>query len=195
MNLPFGIPNTKIINTKMNEVRSESILKYKKKLDEYRDLLENYKSCMMEYSGKLAGADQRYMENQLSIVQMALDLTYIKEQSDKQLEVIDELTSEQMHKVFDQLQNLTETLIETNCKFDGFDKNIINRFTEVSLELQKQVMLQNKQLQTELGVEVKKLSRSVKTNRVLLWLMIIFNFAGLGAMGYLILYNLDMLPF
>lgn len=225
MNLPFGIFNSRSFNERTDAEKTEYMHKYEQKLEEYREALESYKRYFIENSSKQEGIDHRFVDNQLSLVQTALDLTYLKEQGDKQLEAIEELKSgqydkltdqvknlkfdqadeiiekleevkaEQTNKVLAQLQELTETLIETNCKLEGFDKSIINSLTDCVMQMQKQSAQQSKQLNMELTQKVDKLSKSVKTNRILFWLMIIFNFACMGAVTFLILYELDMLPF
>lgn len=225
MNLPFGIFNTRSFYEKTNAEKTESMHKYEQKLEEYREALENYKRYFIEKSSKQEGMDNSFVDKQLSLVQTALDLTYLKEQGDKQLEAIEELKSgqfdklsdqvknlkfeqadeiiakleevkaEQTNKVLVQLQELTETLIETNCKLEGFDKGIVNSLTDFVMQMQKQSTLQNKQLNMELAQKVDKLNKSVKTNRILFWLMIIFNFVCMAAVTFLILYELDMLPF
>lgn len=225
MNLPFGIFNSRSFNERINAEKTQSMQKYEQKLEEYRQALESYKRYFIENSSKLEGMDHRFVDNQLSLVQTALDLTYLKEQGDRQLEAIEELKSGQYGKLSDQVKNikfeqadeilerleelkadqtnkvlariqeLTETLIETNCKLEGFDKSIINPLTDLIMQTQKQSMLQNKQLNMELAQKVDKLSNSVKRNRILIWLMLIFNFACMGAMAFLILYELNILPF
>ena len=194
MNLiPFGMPKSS--SEKTTELSTEALIRYEQKLADYRNTLEKYKRCILEYSGKLDGFDQRSMDNQLSIVQTALDLTYLKEQGGKQIEALNELKANQVNKVQVQLENLVASLIDTNFKLDGVDKSIINRLSEIQLELQKQILFQNKQLNSELAASVDKLTKSVRTNRAVLWFMFTFQIISLGAIAYLILYNLDLLPY
>ncbi|HWT27019.1 MAG TPA: hypothetical protein VN131_03700 [Mobilitalea sp.] len=194
MNLiPFGMPKSS--SEKTTELSTEALIRYEQKLADYRNTLEKYKRCILEYSGKLDGFDQRSMDNQLSIVQTALDLTYLKEQGGKQIEALNELKANQVNKVQVQLENLVASLIDTNFKLDGVDKSIINRLSEIQLELQKQILFQNNQLNSELAASVDKLTKSVRTNRAVLWFMFTFQIISLGAIAYLILYNLDLLPY
>jgi hypothetical protein len=195
MNIPFGLPSVIEIGLKRRDSSAEAAALYERKLADYRDTLENYKRCILEYSGKLEGYDKRSIDNQLSIVQTALDLTYIKEQGDKTYDLLEEMKEGPMNKSLLQLESLITTLVDTNYKLEGLDKNVVNRLSELLIELQKQSVYQNKQLQTELLERVENLTKSVKKGHTLLWFVIIFNLLGLSALAFLVLYIMEIIPF
>ena len=195
MNLPFGLPTSIEIGRKKRDGSSEATVLYERKLADYRDTLKYYKRCILEYSSKLEGYDKRTIDNQLSIVNTALDLTYIKEQGDKTYDFLKDMTEGSINKSLLQLESLITTLVDTNYKLEGLDKNVVNRLSELFLELQKQSVNQNKQLQEELIAEVEKLSKSVKKGHALLWFVIVFNLIGLSGLAFLVLYVMDMIPF
>ncbi len=194
MNLPFGIPGVKDLG-KRKEESPEATAQYKHKLAEYRDTLENYRKMISEYSGRLEGYDRKSVEGQLSKVQFALDLTYIKEQGDKILELLEELGKKPEDKTQAELEGLITTLVDTNYKLDGLDKNVINRISELMLELHKQTAIQNKQYQTELSASLELLSRRVRKTNALLWFIFIFGLTGLSGIAFIILYILEVIPF
>jgi len=194
MNLPFGIPGMKDLG-KRKEESSDAAAQYKHKLAEYRDTLENYRRMISEYSGRLEGYDRNTVEGQLSKVQFALDLTYIKEQGDKMLELLEAMSKKPEDKTSAELEGLLTTLVDTNYKIDGLDKNVVNRISELMLELHKQMTLQNKQYQTELSTSMELLSRKVKRTNALLWFVFIFGLTGISGIAFIILYILEVIPF
>ena len=195
MNLPFGLPAIKEISVKKREGSSEATASYEKKLAEYRDTLENYKKCILEYSSKLDGFDRRTMDNQLSIVQTALDLTYLKEQGDKTAELLQDMKEGSMNKTLLQLESLVTAIVDTNYKLEGLDRNVVNRLSELLLELQKQTVYHNKELQSELVERIENLHKTVKTGKVLLGFIMVFNILALSALAFLVLYIMDFLPY
>ena len=195
MNLPFGLPAVKEIGLKKRDGTMASTALYERKLAEYRDTLENYKKCILVYSGKLEGFDKRTIDNQLSIVQTALDLTYMKEQGDKTVDLLEEMKEGPLNKSLLQMESLITTMVETNIKLEGLDKNVVNRLSELLLELQKQTVFQNKQVQTELITGMERLTKTVKKGHVLLWFIIIFNVLGLSGLAFLVLYVMEIIPF
>jgi hypothetical protein len=218
---PFGIPGSKTEEKKQETgtipvtknpyaVMNEQALRYEQKLTEYEAALEKSLSCMEHYAGKLEELSRRPAEkpeNQLSLVQAAVDLTYIKEQGKELRSLLEELRDsinsgnlEQFTKVLaqgnksaEQQESLLTTLIDTNYKLEGLDKNVVNRLTDVQVELQKQTLFQYKQNQTELQAHLDILTKSVKRNKLLLWLVFIFQFLGLGALTFIILYLLEII--
>lgn len=200
--LPFGIsmikspgnkkPYVKPVNS---EIKTEATIMYEQKLVEYRDTLENYKKCILEYSGKLDNYDNRSMDNQLSIVQSAIDLSYLKEQGDRNAELLEDLGTEEISKILVQLENMMATMVETNLKLEGMDKNVVSRLSDLVLELQKQIMFHNKQFQTETAISIEKLSKTAKNSKLLLWFLFVFNMISLGGIVFLILYLLEIIPF
>ena len=173
MNLPFGLPNVKENSVRRYYESAQITALYDHKLSEYSDLLERYKKCIIEYSDKLDGYDKRSMDNQLSIIQMALDMTYLKEQGDKTIEFLD----------------------DTKDNMEGLDKNVVNRLSELVLTIQKQSAEQNKQLQAEVLVKVDMLTRKVKREKALIWFFVFINLLSLGALAIFVLYYMDMIPF
>jgi hypothetical protein len=194
MNLPFGLPASIEIGVKKRDGSVEAAALYERKLADYRDTLENYKRCILEYAGKLEGYDKRSIDNQLSIVQTALDLTYIKEQGDETYEFLKDMKEGPINKSLQQLESLITMLVDTNYKLEGLDKNVVNRLSELLLELQKQSIHQNKQLQEELIAGVENLTNSVRKGHVLLGFVIIFNLIGLSGLAFLVLYIMDIIP-
>jgi hypothetical protein len=195
MNLPFGLPVIKDTAIRRRDDQTEATASYERKLAKYRDTLENYKRCILEYSDKLDGFDRRSMEHQLSIVQTALDLTYIKEQGDKSIELLEDMKTGQISKTLASLESLTAAMVNTNYQLEGMDKNVVNRLSELLLELQKQSNYQNKQLQTELLDDIERLKKSVKKGHALLWFVLVFNVLGLSALAFLVLYIMEIIPF
>jgi hypothetical protein len=193
MNLPFGISGVKDLGKRREE--NPDAAQYKHKLTEYRDTLENYRKMIMEYSGRLEGYDRKSVESQLSKVQVALDLTYIKEQGDKMLELLEALSKKSEDKTSDELEGLITTLVDMNDKIDGLDKNVVNRISELMIELHKQTVFQDKQIQTELSESVELLSRKVKKTNALLWFLFVFGLVGISGIAFIILYILEVIPF
>lgn len=194
MNLPFGLPGVKDLG-KRKEENPELAAQYKHKLAEYRETLDNYKKMVMEYSGKLEGFDKRSMDNQLNSIQTALDLTYIKEQGERALELLEDMSKGPGSKSLSELEEIVTTLVDTNYKLDSLDKNVVNRLSELLIELQKQTAFQSKQYQTELSSSVEMLSRSIKKTNALLWFVFIFNLIGISGTAFIILYILEIIPF
>ncbi len=194
MNLPFGIPGVKDLG-KRKEENPEAVAQYKHKLTEYRDTLENYRKIISEYSGKLEGYDRNSVESQLSKVQYALDLTYIKEQGDKILELLTTMNKGSSDKLMTELEGLITTLVDTNYKLEGLDKNVVNRVSELMVELQKQTAFQNKQYQTEISISMEQLTRKMKKTYALLWFIFIFGLIGISGIAFIVLYILEVIPF
>lgn len=218
---PFGIPGNKTEDKKQEmgmipvaknpyAVMNEQALRYEQKLTEYEAALEKSLSYMEQYAGKLEENSRRPAEkpeNQLSLVQAAVDLTYIKEQGKEIRSMLEELRGNinsenqehftkvlaQGNKAAEQQESLLTTLIDTNYKLEGLDKNVVNRLTDVQVELQKQTLFQFKQNQTELQSHLDTLTKSVKRNKLLLWLVFIIQFLGLGALTFIILYLLEII--
>ncbi len=194
MNLPFGIPGVRDLG-KRKEENPEAAAQYKHKLAEYRETLENYRKMISEYSGKLEGYDKNSVESQLSNVQYALDLTYIKEQGDRALQLLEAMNKGLDGKTMAEIEGLVTTLVDTNYKLEGLDKNVVNRVSELMIELQKQTALQNKQYQTELSASLEQVSRRVKRTNALLWFIFIFNLIGISGIAFIVLYILEIIPF
>lgn len=223
MNLPFGLPVSRESSVKRREDNAEVTALYERKLSEYRDSLEFYKKCIIQYASKLDTYDRRSMDNQMAIIESALDMTYIKEQGDKTLGLISDMKTGSMEKTLLSLDKLMLTIADTNYRLenidktvelldksmnsldqkigimakdvDGIDKNVVNRLSELFIQIQKQTVYQNKELQTELVTGIDKLHKSVKKGHILLWMIFICNFLGIcGAVVY-VLYYLEIIPF
>ncbi len=195
MNLPFGLPTIKDTVTRKKDESSDMTAFFEIKLAEYRDALEKYRKCILEYSGKLDNYDKRYLDNQLSMVQSAIDITYLKEQTDRTAEQLSELKEGPINQVLSTLQNLVSAILDTNYKLEGLDKNVVNRLSELLLELQKQTMNQSRQLQLELTREIEQLNKKLRKNNTLLGLLIVFSILGLSGLAFIILYVMEIIPF
>lgn len=195
MNLPFGLPTIKDTAIKKKDEVPELTAYYEKKLAEYRDVLENYRRCISQYSGKLDSYDKRGLDNQLSMVQSAIDITYLKEQTDKTVELLEDMKAGPVSSMQSTLQNLVTAMLDTNYKLEGLDKNVVNRLSELLFELQKQAINQNRQLQLEMSNEIEQLNLKVRRNHTLLWFLFIFNILGLSGLAFMILYVMEIIPF
>lgn len=188
MNLPFGLPVIKEVVVRRKEESTEAREQYDRKLAQYRETLENYKNCILEYSGKLDNYERRSLDNQLTIVQTALDMTYIKEQGDKTIELLEDMQEGSMNKMIANLENLATVVLDTNYKLEGLDKNVVNRLSDLLMELKAQALNQNKQLQIELVTGIENMNRNVKKNHTLLWLILVLNFVGINVLVLMVLY-------
>ena len=195
MNLPFGLPNVKETALRRYYETAEVTALYEHKLAEYRDILESYKKCILEYSDKLDGYDKRSMNNQLSIVQMALDMTYLKEQGDKTIELLSVKNTDTSDMILKTLVDITASMTDTKDNLDSLDKNVVNRLSELVLELQRQSVEHNRLLQAEVLTGMDKLTRKVKRGNILLWFFVIINLLTLGTVAFFGLYYFDMIPF
>lgn len=189
---PFPTVTTRSSNLKKRENDTE---KHQNRLAEHKRTLEEYRKYISEYSDKIADFDKKAIENQISIIQTALDLIYIKEQGNKTIELIEELKTLQQNKNQEYLDNLMAAIVDTNYKLEGLDQTVANRVTDMLLELQKQAVMQQRQAQFELSVSVDKLTGSVKRAKALSWFVLIFNLIGLTGIAFIILYLFDMIPF
>lgn len=203
MNLPFGLPAIRDASGKRKDDTSEIAAYYERKLSEYRDVLEKYKNILFEYASRLDGYDKRSLDNQLSIVQTALDLTYLKEQGDRiteqgeKLEALlkDMKTGAPDSELESNIESLATSILDTNYKLDGLDKNVVNRLSELLIELQKQSVYQNRQLQSELASDVDRLKRSVRRGHVLNWFLFLLSLLSLSGIVVTGLYVMEIIPF
>jgi hypothetical protein len=188
---------------KKKDGTAEVVAHYDHKLAEYSKILEYYRECLLEYSSKLNVFDKKSMGNQLSAVQGALDITYLREQGEKTFELIEEMKAEMKSEAKTewitslsiQLDRLTQSLTEVNQKVSGLDTNVVNRLSELTIELQKQNAIVNKQLQMELVVSLENLKKSSKKSNTLLGFLFVFNIFGLSALAFLVLYVLGVIPY
>jgi hypothetical protein len=111
------------------------------------------------------------------------------------LELLEALSKKSEDKTSDELEGLITTLVDMNDKIDGLDKNVVNRISELMIELHKQTVFQDKQIQTELSESVELLSRKVKKTNALLWFLFVFGLVGISGIAFIILYILEVIPF
>lgn len=188
MNLPFGLPIIKETHKK----KDDNVI-YERKLEEYRNALENYKRCIIEYTGRLDHYDERYLNNQLSIVQIALDITYLKEQEEKTIELLEDIKSEVLSTTQTNLENLTTAVLDSNYKLEGLDKNVVNRISQLLFELQRQTLEQNKNNQMEITADFEQLNCKVRKNHSLLIWLFLFNILGIGGLVFIALYLMEFI--
>lgn len=196
MNLPLGLSALLEIGIKKKEGAAEvAATKQDDIQEEYRNVLDSYKKCILKYSDKLDDYEKKAIDSQLSTVQTAMDLTYLKEIGDKMVETLSEIKDGPSSKTLTELEGLTASLVEANYKLEGLDKNVVNRLSEMLEELQKQSVFQNKQIQTELFTSIEGLTKSVKKGRALTGFLFFFNILSLSGIVFLILYILEIIPF
>jgi uncharacterized protein YicC (UPF0701 family) len=195
MNLPFGLPNAKDRGNKMKENAKDVTTTYEHKLAEYRSTLENYRKWILEYSDKCEEYEHRIGVNKLNGVQTAMDLTYIKEQGDKTMELIEDLDKIKFNSIMLELENLKAVMEKTGENLDGIDKNVVNRISELLIELQKQNTFLCKQYQEENTAGLQALDRRIRRGHAVLWFVFIFNLISISGIAFLILYVLEIIPF
>ena len=122
MNLPFGLVAKKETVQKRRG-DEQDLYRLGKMLDEYQNALEEYCVAIREYSDRLEYYEKGSKEKQLASAMTTLDITYLKEQGDKNA---------------DMLEDISATLAEANTAVNSLDKNVVNRVSELLLELQKQ---------------------------------------------------------
>lgn len=193
MKLPFELPMRKDTSTKMKEESAHSSVRYERKLAELRDTLETYKSYIHTYAGKLEGSEKRAFDNKLSTVQTALDITYLKEQTDKTIELLDEMKTDQMNKTLANLEHLITAVLDLSYKVDGLDKNVVNRLSDLWLELNRQNISRDTQQHEELVQKVDELDRRLKSNYTLTKVLFVFNLLLLGGLGFVILFIVKLM--
>lgn len=204
---PFSLPVNKDTLVKRRELDNSSAQKYELQLTEYREMLERYKRCIVEYADKLEGLDNRAIDQKLTIMKTTLDLTYIKEQTDKTIELIEKMRTDentksseqenrtltQVNKLLEQIEGLSTAVIMMNDKIEGLDKNVVNRLSDVIIELHKQTLVFYKQSNQELQENLNNLAKSVGRSKLILWFLFFFQLIGLGAFAFIIMYLLELI--
>lgn len=199
---PFGMQD-KEARTRKRETMDRSAGK-DQILAEYRDLLDRYRACIAEYSGIYDEISKKAVDNRLSTVQLAVDITYIKDMLEKLAGLLEEARAEadnvpvgklmaQNDKLLGQIESLTASVIETHYNLDGVDKNAVNRLSDILLELQKQTLYQYKQSMADIQDNLEKLKKSVGHNRVWGVLSFVLQLIGLGGIVFIILYLLEII--
>lgn len=194
MNLPFGLPIVKDLGLKKREETKEITAMYEHKLAEYRDTLEYYKK-LLEYSDKLEESDRKSLDKKYAGVQTAMDLTYLKEQGEKTIELIEGMNKSTISNIMIELEKLNIALLNANENLEGIDKNVVNRLSELLIELQKQNSFQYKQYQSDITAHMGDLEHRIKKGNALLWFLFVFNLISISGIAFLILYSLEILPF
>lgn len=179
MNLPFGLVSKKESIQKRREDEQE-LYRLGKILDEYQNALEEYSSTIKEYSDRLGYYEKNTKEKQLASAITSLDITYLKEQGDKNAE---------------QLDAMAAALTDANTAVNSLDRNVVNRISELLLELQKQELNQSNQKHEEMLKAIDRLTRAVKRGRALRILLFILNLFSVGLCVFLVLYVLEIIPF
>jgi hypothetical protein len=129
------------------------------------------------------------------VLRTSTDLEYIKDMSVKTIELLSIIKSDQEKKAQEQLENLITSIIETNFKLDEMDKGIVNRVSEISTEVQRLIVYQNKQIKSQREDNIDRLTGDVRKNSNLIWFVIGFQILGLSALAAIILYVLEIIPF
>ena len=195
MNLPFGLPNMRDRGNKMKESTKEIATTYENKLAEYRNTLDYYRKWLLEYSDKCEEYEHRMGALKSYDVQTALDLTYIKEQGEKAMELMEDLDKVKISNIMLELEKLKAVLEIANDNFEGIDKNVVSRISELLIELQKQNAILYKQYQEESAAGLQALDRRVRRGHALLWFVFVFNIIGISGIAFLILYVLEIIPY
>ncbi|MGF7141625.1 hypothetical protein HNQ56_000035 [Anaerotaenia torta] len=191
MNLPFSLPSPKDAGGKKREELQEVTAAYERRLAEYQDTLEIYKKWLSEYSGSKAGTRTASEQSPMNI-QAALDLTYLKEQGEKEIELMNELSKDAVGKVLSELELIKVNQVYAGEQLEGLDRNVVNRISELLIELQKQSHTQS---QAELTGQVERLEGKLRKNQTLLWFLFVFNLISVSGIAFLILYILELLPY
>lgn len=101
----------------------------------------------------------------------------------------------QGRKTLDNLESLMTTIIGTNYKLEELDKNLVNSMSSRMSELEERLLYHIKEDNAGLNDSMFKLQKKAKGNRSLLWILLIIQFVGLGALAFVILYLLDFIYF
>ena len=194
MKLPFGLPQRYGNKARQQNESRELIAFYERKLSEYSDALMKSDQCTTKNIEKLEEYHNSFKDTQLSNVQMALDMTYLKEQDDRLIDLIQHIRTDSEH-VEEGLESITAILKKVEGNVEGLDKNAVNRLSELYLELHKQSLEQNRQLQSELTINIDRLNKRVKRGNILLGLFMTGSLLACGVVAFLVLYYLELLPF
>ncbi|NLJ96950.1 MAG: hypothetical protein GX321_07315 [Clostridiales bacterium] len=190
---------------KSKELRDTYKGKHEGILLHYKDLLHRYKQTLERYMQNLPPTQEPRREGHMSTSQ----LSQLKDQNERILLLLEELKNRESEimseldnnilnsskKIVEQMDNLLATNIETNYKLDELDKRVVSNVTANFVELQKQLLYQLNEKQAQLFESNQILHRKIRTNRVLLWILIIFQTIGLGALAFIILYLLGYIYF
>lgn len=205
MNLSFNRETS--TRKKNDKTVSSAFNEYK--LEEYKNILDNCKKFIWEYSNKLDDFDKRAMEYQPTITKTALDVACIKEMGDKTAKLLDKMKidsmdmnhaemsviSSSMEHMKVQLDVLERSMTVISNNMELRDRNLGERLSELVNEQQKQIIYQNKQFQLELVYITDKLFNSIKKKQKLLWIINMISILGFGSTVFLILYTLKVISF
>jgi hypothetical protein len=162
----------------INAARAESVERiermektnevYKSSLQEYRDELEGYRNSLEQYEKKLEGF-RATEEDQMAAVQVALDLTYIKEE---------------LNGIVDRQKQITD-------KVEKIDK--IDRLDSLIIEPIKKNYTANRTATIEKLDEIQEnVRRSNQGLRAILWISLFINAISLGGLAFIILWILQI---
>ena len=111
------------------------------------------------------------------------------------MELGEDLNQVKINIILLELEKLKIGLEAAGENLEGLDKNVVNRISELLIELQKQNTIQMKQYQADLATDIYALDRRVRRGHALLWFVFVFNLIGISGVAFLILYVLDIIPF
>jgi hypothetical protein len=111
------------------------------------------------------------------------------------MELVADLNKVKINNILLELEKLNAGLETANESLDGVDRNVVNRISELLIELQKQNTIQSKQYQADIITDIYALDRRVRRGHALLWFVFIFNLIGISGIAFLILYVLEIIPF
>lgn len=156
-------------------------------LEQYKELLKGYRKSMEEYTQRLRYIGNRTRDDQATLVHTAMDLSQIKSQNEEMLMVLEDLKQRDsvcsQDQTLDQMESLMATIIETNYKIEEMDKGLNNNLNSLLYQIKEE-----QDLLKDMNLKVKK---TLKGNRGLLWVLFLFQFVGLAALAFIILYLLD----
>lgn len=187
--------------SKSKELRDTYKGKHEGILLQYKQLLNRYKETLENYIQRLPDTQEHTMEGQMSISQLSqlkdqnerilLLLGEFKKKESEMMSELDKKVLSNGRQAIEQMENLMATNIETNYKLDELDKRVVGNVTANFVELQKQLLYQLNEKQVHLLENHQTLHKKVKTNRVLLWILVFFQIIGVAALAFIILYLLD----
>lgn len=143
---------------------------YEKKLEEYKSVLDSYRENLNAYEMKLKTFDSSE-EDHMAAVQVALDLTYIKEELDE-IKTNQDLGTKKREEIFQRVMRLDNTIIDPIKKSSLENKNEIINHVDQLIEV---VRKNHKGLKLALGFSL------------------IMNVLSMGGLIFAILYILEII--
>lgn len=192
-NIPFGLPGNKEIVIRDREVNAKVVALYESKLAEYGEVLDYYKKGLNEYLHKLEGYNEEFLDNRHIITQSAIDISYLKEQGDRTTELLESMRTSSMNKILFDLEELLPAVSNISTTLEGMDKNVVNQLSELLMELQKQLVFHDKQVQMEQTAKMEKATKNEKKRQGILWFLFLFQVLSMAALAFLILNSLGFI--